>query len=128
MYETCMLLLMTLTIYYLNFVYALYLVIWHIDLYWSYCCQWHLFYLTGFQPVFSIYFWHCRYVSIPGLETDFTFINPASLISPGMCTTLSQNWLSTDLIYFQILITVLLFGIFVEYKIQEIWKRFKKEP
>ncbi len=39
-----------------------------------------------------------------------------------------QNWLSTDLIYFQILITVLLFGIFVEYKIQEIWKRFKKKP
>ncbi len=35
---------------------------------------------------------------------------------------------STDLIYFQILIAVLLFGIFVEYKIQEIWKRFKKEP
>ncbi len=39
-----------------------------------------------------------------------------------------QNWLYTDLTYFQILITVLLFGIFVEYKIQEIWKRFKKEP
>ncbi len=28
--------------------------------------------------------------------------------------------------YFKV--TVLLFGIFVEYKIQEIWKRFKKEP
>ncbi len=33
-----------------------------------------------------------------------------------------------DLIHIQIFITVLLFGIFVEFKIQEIWKRFKKEP
>ncbi len=35
---------------------------------------------------------------------------------------MSQDWLSTDLIYFQILIPLLLFGIFVEYKIQEMWK------
>ncbi len=34
-----------------------------------------------------------------------------------------QDWISTDLIYFQILIVVLLFVILMEYEIQELWTK-----